>query len=510
MKSIFKFTSLILCILALITVFAFAENDVDAEPGPMIKASGFADPEVLTDANYKTYSTAKAGNSVVITYPEGIDSIYIVYDQPTENTWTLTDTASGKSVTCGEELFLHQFEDLKDIFGNAPAEVRLEFAEGDILADIYAFHGEHPDWVQIWRPSLEEADLLLLSTHADDEQLFFAGLLPYYCMERKLDVQVVYFIQHFHKKHIVFNHDRQHELLNGLWHVGVRNYPYISEFPDSFGSGDTPEEAMKVLMNSFRYYGYKYDDCQRFAVEVIRKFKPLVVVTHDFKGEYGHPAHCLNADVTTKAIKLAQDPAKYPESAEKYGTWAPQKVYIHLYNKNPIVMDWDTPYESMGGKTPFEMTQEGFGFHKSQHGYWFYRWIYGRSNSPVKKATDIKTYSPCDYGLYYTSVGEDVAKNDMMENVYTYSQKRADREAEEARKKAEEEARKEAERKAREEAERKAREEEEQRRAEEARIEAENRTRRIRLILIIAGSAILAAAVIFLIIRGSQRHRPRH
>ncbi|MBQ9890131.1 MAG: PIG-L family deacetylase [Firmicutes bacterium] len=503
MKRFLKLTSLVLCIFASVTIFAFADNEAEGEIRPQIKISGFGETEALTDENYKTYSTAKAGNSVIISCPEGIDSVYILYDQPTENTWTLTDTGSGKSVTCGEELFLHQFEDLKEIFGSAPAEVKLEFAEGDILADIYAFHGEHPDWVQIWKPCLKEADLLLLTTHADDEQLFFAGLLPYYCMERKLDVQVVYFIQHFHKKHLVFNHDRQHELLNGLWHVGVRNYPYISEFPDSFGSGDTPEDAMKVLMNSFRYYGYKYDDFQKFAVEIMRRFKPLVVVTHDFKGEYGHPAHCLNANVTTKAITLAQDASKYPESAEKYDTWAPQKVYVHLYNKNPIVMDWDTPYESMDGKTPFQMTQEGFGFHKSQHGYWFYRWIYGRGSNHITKATEINTYSPCNYGLYYTSVGEDKAKNDMMENVYTYSQKRADKEAEEARRKAEEEARQEAERKAREEEEQRRREAEAAEKA--ARKEAEAQRRRTRNTVIFIAAALIIAVLILLCLRNAKK-----
>ena len=512
MKRFFKLTSLILCIITMAAVFASADDEASetpSEPVPQTEAAGFTDNIALSDANYKTYATAKADNSVVITFPEGIDSVYIIFDQPTENTWTITDTASGKTVTCGEELFLHQYEDLKELFGSAPSEVKLTFAEGDILADVYAFHGEKPDWVQVWKPCLEKADLLLLSTHSDDEQLFFAGVLPYYCMERKLDVQVVYFIQHFHKKHIVFSHDRQHELLNGLWTVGVRNYPYISEFPDSYGEGETPEEAMKVLMNSFRYYGYKYDDCQRFAVEVIRKFKPLVVVTHDFKGEYGHPAHCLNAEVTTKAINLAGNAEKYPEIAEKYGTWVPQKVYIHLYNKNQITFDWDIPYESMGGKTPFQMTQEGFSYHKSQHGYWFYRWIYGTKNAPITKASEIKKYSPCYYGLYYTSVGPDAAKNDFMENVYTYSQERADREAEEARKKAEEEARREAERKAREEAERKAREEEERRRAEEeaerARLEAEARARKNKIIMISAGAVIVLASVIVLCVRAAKR-----
>ena len=37
----------------------------------------------------------------------------------------------------------------------------------------------------------EAADLMLCTTHADDEQLFFAGVLPYY-VSKGYDVQVVY------------------------------------------------------------------------------------------------------------------------------------------------------------------------------------------------------------------------------------------------------------------------------------------------------------------------------
>ena len=39
----------------------------------------------------------------------------------------------------------------------------------------------------------------------------------------------------------------------------------------------------------------------------------------------------------------------------------------------------------------------------------------------MKKAVDIKTYSPCRYGLYHTTVGLDAAGGDFFENVKTYA-----------------------------------------------------------------------------------------
>ena len=161
----------------------------------------------------------------------------------------------------------------------------------------------------------------------------------------------------------------------------------------------------------------------------------------DWNGEYGHGTHVLCADTISTVIEAAADLSQYPESAG-YGAWHPEKTYLHLYAENPLVMDLDTPYESLGGKTPFEVTQDGFACHKSQHWTWFYEWIYGTDASPITKASQIRHYSPCFYGLFDTQVGPDVNGGDMFENIETYAQRRR-RAAEEeaARQKAEEEAR---------------------------------------------------------------------
>ena len=452
---------------------------------------------IFTDGIYDTFAKAQEGAYVSLSCKQGISSVYIEFDWLPEESWTIVDCLSSAgpedtTKTCGGSGYLHEYQDLEALYGYKPSNIDLRFPEGTQIANIWAFTGEAPDWVQKWEPMLEKADLLLLSTHSDDEQLFFAGVLPYYVNEKKLDVQVVYFIQHFHKKMRVFEHERQHEQLNGLWAVGVTHYPYMSEFPDAYAEGKTKAEAVQNILSTFNYYGYHMDDFRSFAVEVFRKCKPLVVVTHDFDGEYGHPAHVICADVATDAVVYAADPEKYPESAAEYGVWQPQKVYIHSYRKNPITMDWDTPLESLGGKTPFEVTQEGFRYHISQHDSWFVRWIYGTDSSPITKATDIEDYSPCNYGLYFTSVGDDTLNaqgrpGDFMENISeTYSgQRRAE---EEARKKAEEE---EARKRAEEEERRRQEEEEEQRRKQQ---EAEEEERKKQLITGGVSVAVIALA----------------
>ncbi len=53
-----------------------------------------------------------------------------------------------------------------------------------------------------------------------------------------------------------------------------------------------------------------------------------------------------------------------------------------------------------------------------------------KSNRAVKylyltfweKASDITSYSPCEFGLYYSSVGADITGGDMFENIKTYAE----------------------------------------------------------------------------------------
>lgn len=452
-------------LLALLTAPAYA-----AEPweDTDLTAEGFANAAALDDGARTTYTAAGEDACVTLSRADGIAALYLEFDR-VPAPWTLTDPASGQTVAAGENAFLHEFVDVTALLGAPAGSLELRFPADTVIADIYAFpQGELPDWVQVWQPPLEEADLLLFSSHSDDEQLFFAGLLPYYAVERGLDVQVAYVVQHFEALGVQ-EHRRPHEQLDGLWTVGVRAYPIISDFPDLFSEGKTHEAALAQALANYAAVGNDYDDFAGYLTACIRRCKPLVIASHDWNGEYGHGTHVLCADAVAAAIEAAADLSQYPESAG-YGAWRPEKTYLHLYEENPLVMDLDTPYESLGGKTPFQVTQDGFACHKSQHWTWFYEWIYGSDASPITMASQIRYYSPCEYGLFDTQVGPDVAGGDMFENVETYAQRRARAEAEEAaRLQAEEEAR----RAAREEAARLQAEEEARLQAEEDALFAE-------------------------------------
>lgn len=364
----------------------------------------------------------KNSASLTLTYEEGIGSLYIIFCAD-YGTYTITDNTNGTEYV-REDAFLHDYVDLEAVFGYAPTSVTLSFSDGYLyLSEMYVYTpGEVPDFVQKWEaPGVGKTDLILFSTHADDEHLFFAGILPYYAKELGYQVQLVYFTDHYNLDAVI----RQREMLDGLWAVGVTTYPIMGHYEDFLK--DTKEETYAIL----KMYDHTQEDMIGFVVEQLRRFQPKVVIGHDFGGEYGHGEHMVYAEVLSMALEVSMNPEKYPESAEAYGVWDVPKAYFHLYKENPIVMDWDQPLESFDGMTPFEVSiRIGFQQHKSQiqDFAWYYR--------DADKATDVASYGPCDYGLYRSTVGADVEKNDFFENIYSYGEE----EALEAQRLAEEEA----------------------------------------------------------------------
>ncbi len=248
--------------------------------------------------------------------------------------------------------------------------------------------GELPAWVQRWERLEGNAELLLISTHPDDDILWFGGMLPTYAGERDMKVQVAYMVGGR-------NRVRRIELLNALWHCGVHYYPDIGCFED-MGSA--------YLDSAYRAWGGE-EQVDLYITRLLRKWQPQVIAAQDIKGEYGH----LHHQITTKAIiksvtTLCSDPAYDPQSAAEYGIAQPQKLYIHLYGENQIHLDWEQPLSAFGGKTGLQIAREAFKMHASQQS--------GKYHVSVTNR-----YSSALFGLYYSTVGPDVIGQDLFENV---------------------------------------------------------------------------------------------
>ena len=257
------------------------------------------------------------------------------------------------------------------------------------LAEIHVYStGELPREAQRWSPPCGKADLMLLAGHPDDELLWFGGVLPVYAGVRQKAVQVCIMVPTLPRRRL--------EELDGLWTCGVRNYPVFGYFRDLYS-----------LSAKDQYLKWGEDPVRKLVTGWVRRFRPEVLITHDFKGEYGHGAHQVCADAAVKALDDAADRTKYPESWAEYGGWNVPKCYIHLYEENVIDFDWRIPLEAFGGKTAFDVAAEAFACHVSQN------------------HTDyvVEDFGPCDcslFGLYRSLVGPDEAKNDLFEHLDGY------------------------------------------------------------------------------------------
>ena len=220
---------------------------------------------------------------------------------------------------------------------------------------------------------------------------------PYYAGEKGMNVVVAYMT--------CGTMERRSELLNGLWAMGVRTYPEIGNFWDKY---------TKKLNTCYDAWGKSATN--KYIVNLLRKYQPEVVVTHDVKGEYGHGAHLVCADAMQKCIPLAANPQKYTDSYKVYGAWEVKKLYLHMAKENAIEMDWDQPLSAFDGKTGYEMAVEGYSWHVSQHEA-------GQKNPETGKYEPFivepreSDYSCYRFGLVHSTVGVDVEKNDFFENI---------------------------------------------------------------------------------------------
>lgn len=368
---------------------------------------GFSNVSGLFDGNTVSTQVYNDHSRLTLVSDEGIGSLYLIFDVEYGG-YSVTDNDIGETVWFGQNGFLHDFLDLEAAFGAAPSSVTVSFDSGAVrLNELYVFSpGQTPAFVQRWdAPAEGQADLVLFSAHGDDDQLFFAGMLPYYAGELGYQVQVVYLTNHRN-----LTTERCHEMLDGLWAVGVRSYPVFGPF------GDYYSLSLEDAYSMFRNTGVSREELEGFVVEQLRRFRPLVAVGHDVEGEYGHGQHRLYADLLMKAVAVSFDPEQYPESAERYGVWDVPKTYLHLYPENPVVLDWDRPLEHFDGMTAYQVTKHvGFPCHKSQ--FQDFAWFF----TGAETAAEVSKFSPCQYGLYRSTVGQDREKNDLFENLTAYS-----------------------------------------------------------------------------------------
>lgn len=348
------------------------------------------DEDDLTDNDYTTALTLRsAEDNLTITLPAGrtAEGLALHWETAPSAVHISVQAEDGSEIGVIDEEnpdgMIHFYH---EVDASARRLVVSTADEDKALCEVRVYEKNYvSEVVQQWEELPEKLDLLVVSAHQDDEMLFFGGTIPYYSMHGK-EVGVVYMAN--------CSRLRYAEAMDGLWSCGLKYHPVFVGFRDR--RMDSYDETVDL---------WGMETTVNTLVDLIRKYRPDVIVTHDVNGEYGHNQHKVTCAAVQSAVTQAGDPAVSPDSAAAYGTWTPKKLYIHLYNQNEIFMEiYDEPVAELGGMTMTQIATIGYSKHVSQQDY------FSMENHGVR-------YDNRKYGLAFTTVGEDTEKKDFFENI---------------------------------------------------------------------------------------------
>ncbi len=93
-------------------------------------------------------------------------------------------------------------------------------------------------------------------------------------------------------------------------------------------------------------------------VEVIREFRPHVIITYDENGGYPHPDHIRCHEVSVAAFEAAGDPDRYPELGEP---WQPLKLYYSHGFSRAKLLAFHEALLAAGLESPYAEWLAGWG-----------------------------------------------------------------------------------------------------------------------------------------------------
>ena len=347
-------------------------------------------PPALTDTSvFSVWQPDEFVSSVEFSIPEGLNPAIMLleWERPPDS-FTVTQLDRGGNTLSAATYATGFFADSVELDA-AAAAVRI-VPQGDFISmcslrvytEPYAAYA-----LQRWEPLPDKVDLMLFSAHEDDEFLFFGGMVPYYCAEGKT-VAVTYLTD--------CGRHRYRESLEGLWTAGLKYHPIFLNWENGI------DERIISLTSALGIWQNNVGDPLLVLVRLIRKYRPEVVVSHDFNGEYWHGQHELTARLVAEAVIQAADPAYDPDGGDP--PWEVKKTYFHLYEENRIFMDWNQPLKGCPSLTSMMLACEGYDRHVSQ------QQLFSMEIDGVR-------YDNTCLGLYASTVGEDVAKNDLFEHI---------------------------------------------------------------------------------------------
>ncbi len=222
----------------------------------------------------------------------------------------------------------------------------------------------------------KEADVLVVLNEPGDELVRLGGLLAMLAGEHGLSVQIMYFTQ--------ADGYHTHQCLDVLRAEGVTRLPIFY---------DAQKTNIRQESNVYSVLGGQ-DLLRKRLVQTIRSVRPTIMLTLDTSKKQERFSDSVIMQMALSAAKYAQDPARYPQTE----AFTVPKIYS-LSPNGETVISMQVPLYAYDGVTAHALSQELDSLYREERVY--------RRQMPEELR----------FILQSTEVGEDAAKNDLLENV---------------------------------------------------------------------------------------------
>lgn len=360
--------------LLLLPVTALAEttesNENAAQPIALTltlpeEKAAFA--ERLTDAFVISRVSFKANETLTIAPEESAGTLVLNwYDVPASYTVSQFG-ASGDTVS--EETISDQQLARQIALNPACKTISVLCNEAGALGGVAAYPADAV-LPTAFSPALEKCDLLIITAEPGMEWMQFGAVLPTYAKEKGITTGILY-VSDYGKR------ARAYESLAGLRAANETNYPIFAGYQsDNY-------DSYKTTSDQFDRRAFV-----EYLKAEIKQLAPKVIVTHAVSDLSG--AHSLVSECVQIAVK------ECPSVQKLYCFGAEQGVAA-------TTLDLNAPLAAYAGQTAGEVAQRAYEAHVS-------RKLFGLTIDPTSA-----------YTLFYSTAGNDEAKNDLFEHIDTAS-----------------------------------------------------------------------------------------
>ena len=335
---------LVVLLLSFRTGIAQAETgDID-QSDDVLTCSIFLDganagrEKYLNDGDISTCVRVRHDSTIELSFPSEAAYVYIIWHSiPISPVLHFTDE-KGTTVSMIEmdTTLLCQSYEIPDGSCGVSVGAASSFAVSELTV-----YQDLPEDILLPGHPLEKTDILLVVAHTGDEAYYFGGLLPILAGEKNYSVTVLFLSSRTRLA--------QHEALLSLQDSGIREQPIFLDFA----------YRLRPPGGNVSWLVWEERVVSSTLSELIRLYRPEIVITHDPSGEDDDVMHAYTEELVRLGIEKAAYQGK-GSGDSVLPTWQVACLYEHDVSLEGLILPVDKPLPAFEGLTARTLAQRAF------------------------------------------------------------------------------------------------------------------------------------------------------